>query len=104
MFGPVTVADIRAETAVLTGNPGYCLDIAGSLPSQPPYPGLVSRLRHRLDVANAMAQARRYPDAISVMAEVRARAPEWIIQQQYARDILQAVVQKRRTLTSEMRR
>jgi transcriptional regulator with XRE-family HTH domain len=103
VFGPVTVAYIRAETRVLTGKPDAALTIARGLPGDPPFPHLVSRLRHRLDVANAHAQMRRYPEAVAVMAEVRQRAPEWLAQQRYARDILGRVVDRRRTLTPEMR-
>jgi transcriptional regulator with XRE-family HTH domain len=103
VFGPITVAYIRAETRMLTGQPDATLKIAEGLPTTPPFPGLVSRLRHRLDVANAYAQTRRYPEAVAVLSEVRQRAPEWLAQQHYARDILGRVVDRRRTLTSEMR-
>ncbi len=103
VFGPVTAAYIRAETMVLTGHPDRCLSIAESLPAAPPYPELVSRLRHRLDVANALAQMHRYPDALTVMHEVSVRAPQWLAHQQYARDILSHIVQRRRTLTPPMR-
>ncbi|SLH22259.1 Uncharacterised protein [Mycobacteroides abscessus subsp. abscessus] len=34
---------------------------------------------------------------------MRATAPEWLVQQRYARDILGAVVEGRRTLTADMR-
>src|SRR5579875_1011287 len=68
-----------------------------------PYPELVSRLRHRLDVASACAQLRRYDQAIAAIAEVRARAPEWLAQQRYARDILAGIIEHRRTLTPDMR-
>jgi transcriptional regulator with XRE-family HTH domain len=103
VFGPVTVAYIRAEARVLTGHPDAALKIAGSLPGAPPFPGLVSRLRHRLDVASAHAQMSRYPDAVAVLQDVRQRAPEWLPQQHYARDIMARVIDRRRTLTPEMR-
>jgi transcriptional regulator with XRE-family HTH domain len=103
VFGPVTVAYIRAETAILTGKPDRTLAIADRLPATPPFPGLVSRLRHRLDVANAYAQTRHYPEAVAILSGVRADAPEWLAQQHYARDILGHVVDRRRTLTDEMR-
>lgn len=103
VFGPVTVAYIRAESRVLIDQPDRCLAIAESLPRQPPYPELVSRLRHRLDVANALAQTRRYPEAIAAIREIQIRAPEWLMEQRYARDILGEIIQRRRTLTPDMR-
>jgi transcriptional regulator with XRE-family HTH domain len=103
VFGPVTVAYIRAESYVLTEQPDKCLSIASSLPAQAPYPELVSRLRHRLDVANAKTMLREYAEAIAILQEVRTRAPEWLVQQTYARDILGQIVRRRRTLTPQMR-
>lgn len=103
VFGPVTVAYIRAETHILNGQPDRCLAIAETLPAAPPYPELVSRLRHRLDVANAFAQERRYPEAIEAVQDVRSRAPEWLAEQRYARDVIGSIVDQRRSLTPEMR-
>lgn len=103
VFGPYTVACIRVETRVLTEQPDKALAIADSLPPRLPYPELVSRLRHKLDIANAMTLLGRYPEAVAAMREVRDRAPEWLVQQRYARDILSRVIDRRRTLTAEMR-
>jgi transcriptional regulator with XRE-family HTH domain len=105
VFGPVTVAYIRAETFIIVGQPDKSLAIAGSLPTgaSVPYPELVSRLRHRLDVANANAMVREYGDALAEIQDVRRRAPEWLVQQTYARDIVSRIVSQRRTLTAEMR-
>jgi hypothetical protein len=38
-----------------------------------------------------------------VIQEVRQRAPEWLMQQHYARDIVTRIIARRRTLTPEMR-
>lgn len=105
VFGPVTVAYIRAESYVLTEQPDKCLAVAGSLPApaEVPYPGLVSRLRHRLDMANAHVQLHDCDRAMGLMREVRQVAPQWLVQQQYARDIMSAMASHRRTLTPEMR-
>jgi transcriptional regulator with XRE-family HTH domain len=95
-FGPATVMVITAESAALTWQPGRVLAIAdrarGSLAVIEP----AQRLRHRLDVANAHAMRREYPDMVGVMAGLRAEAPEWLASQQYARDILEGVIRKRR--------
>lgn len=103
VFGPVTVAYIRAESYVIMGQPDKCLSIADSLPPSVPYPQLVSRLRHKLDIANAKAMLHEHADAFTIMQEVRSSAPEWLVQQRYARDILGRIITRRRTLTPDMR-
>lgn len=102
-FGPGTVMVITAETASLTWKPDKVLTIAdrarglvaGIEPAQ--------QLRHRLDVAGAHASLRQYAEAIGVLRELQAQAPEWLIHQRYARDITSGIIDRRRTLTPEMR-
>ncbi|MGI5222457.1 helix-turn-helix domain-containing protein [Nocardia sp. CA-290969] len=103
-YGPVTVAQIAGECAVITGRPDRVLAIAESIPAAAvPSRTAAPRLRHRLDVAYAHTQLRQYSEAIAVMQDLYATAPEWLPQQRYARDILAEVVRGRRTLTQEMR-
>ncbi|MFJ1458070.1 helix-turn-helix domain-containing protein [Nocardia sp. N2S4-5] len=102
-FGPITVAQITAECAVITEQPGQTLAIADSLPTSIVAPTSAPRLRHRLDVANAHTQLRQWPEAIGTLKEIHSVAPEWLAQQRYARDILGTVVTERRTLTEDMR-
>jgi hypothetical protein len=103
-FGPVTVPMIAAENAVLSGKPDRALAIAERLPRS----GLVhamsaSVLRHRLDVAAAHSQIHGHgADAVEVMEELRRKAPQWLAQQRYARDVLAVVIRRRRTLTPQM--
>ena len=103
LFGPVTVAQITAECAVIAERPAEAIAIAEGLPTDVLSPMAAGRLRHRLDVANAHTQLRQYGEAVHTLAEVRSVAPEWLTQQRYARDILGRVVSERRTLTPEMR-
>jgi hypothetical protein len=95
-FGPATVMVIAAESAALSWRPDKTLALAdrvrGSLPSIEP----AQALRHRLDVASAHAMRREYADVVGVLGELRAQAPEWLPNQQYARDILEGVVKRRR--------
>jgi hypothetical protein len=81
------------------------LAVAAALPSgaDVPYPRLVSRLRHRLDVASAHSLLGQHTEAFAVLQEVRQRAPEWLAQQHYARDITARIISRRRTLTPDMR-
>lgn len=103
VFGPITVAYRRAETFVIDGKPEKTLSIAASIPPDALPLTNMGRLRHRLDVANALAQTRRYPEAVGAIEEIRACAPEWLVQQRYARDVLGRIVDHRRTLTPQMR-
>lgn len=95
-FGPATVQVIAAESAALTWQPGKTLAIAdrvrGSLPAIEP----AQRLRHRLDVASAHAMRREYADVTEVMQDLAREAPEWLASQQYARDILEGIIRRRR--------
>lgn len=103
-FGPATVLVIAAESAALNWQPDRALAIAervrGSLHSIEP----AQALRHRLDVASAMAMRRDYAGVVDVMSGLRAQAPEWLGNQQYARDVLEGILRRRRgPLTSELR-
>jgi len=103
-FGPVTVPMIAAENAVLSGKPDRALAIGERLPRS----GLVhamsaSVLRHHLDMAAASAQTRDYGRAVEVVSGLRSRAPQWLAQQRYARDVMEGIITRRRTLSMEMR-
>lgn len=104
-FGPVTVAMIRAENAAVTGHPDKVLTVARGITAAGNVlpPASASRCRHRLDVASALTQLRQYPEAVAVLQGLRHDAPEWLIQQRYARDILSLIINRRRTLTPDMR-
>jgi len=96
-FGPAQVQVIAAENAALRGKPDLVLAIAERLPG----PGLAriepaQQLRHRLDVASAHAMRRDYGNVVGVMRGLHREAPEWLASQQYARDILEEVIRKRR--------
>jgi transcriptional regulator with XRE-family HTH domain len=96
-FGPSQVQVIAAENAALTGRPAQVLAIAERIPPQ----GLAGvepaqRLRHQLDIANAHSMKRQYADVVEVMQGLRNAAPEWLASQQYARDILEDVIRRRR--------
>jgi transcriptional regulator with XRE-family HTH domain len=102
-FGPVTVQMIAAENAAISRNPLKVLDIAAGIPAGVLHPTSASRCRHQLDVASAYVQLRQYAGAVAVLLELRRDAPEWLLQQRYARDIIGSIVRKRRTLTGDMR-
>jgi transcriptional regulator with XRE-family HTH domain len=102
MFGPATVAIIQAENAMIEDRPDVTLTIARQIEGRA-LPLSRYHHRHRLDVANAHASMREYAEGTAILQEVRRAAPEWLVQQRYARDILHKIIDRRRTLTPEMR-
>jgi urease beta subunit len=103
-FGPATVAVISAETAALNWQPDKTLTLARrvqwSLGGIEP----IQALRHRLDIASSHAMRREYGDVVGVMTALRQQAPEWLVNQQYARDILEGIIRRRRgPLTDDLR-
>ncbi|WP_245642565.1 helix-turn-helix domain-containing protein [Nonomuraea candida] len=101
-FGPATVQMKRVENAIIEAQPERALQLAQEVP-----PGLRptsdNRNRHLLDVANARLMLREYDKSLDVLARLSREAPEWLPNQRYAKDILKAIIGKRRTLTEEMR-
>lgn len=54
-------------------------------------------------MADAYAKTRRYAEAVGELNTIWRNSPEWLPTQRYARDILGRVIEKRRTLTPDMR-
>lgn len=102
-FGPITVEHVAVEAAALTEQPRLALVIADRTPAADLLPGAAGRLRHRLDVANAHQQLGNWGDAMGTLGDLASTAPEWIVQQRYSRDIVGAMIERRRTITEEMR-
>jgi transcriptional regulator with XRE-family HTH domain len=102
-FGPVTVAMKRAENAMIEDRPDRVLALAEQIPSGGLRPTSNNRNRHRLDVAKANVKLRRYSDAFEILQDIRRDSPEWIGNQRLARDVMETIISRRRTLTAEMR-
>jgi hypothetical protein len=102
VFGPVAVSVAAAENATIQDNPQEALDIAWQL-TQLKLPVRKYAPSHRLDVAQAHVMLRQYPEAISVLQQLRKERPEWLPRQRHASDILTKIIRRRRTLTTEMR-
>ncbi|MFE9660296.1 helix-turn-helix domain-containing protein [Streptomyces sp. NPDC005955] len=102
-FGPGTVALKSAENSIITGDPNPVLRLAAEAPVTSIKTTSSNLNRHRLDLASAYTQTRCYGDAVGVLQEIAHSSPQWLPNQRYARDILGEIVNKRRTLTPEMR-
>jgi hypothetical protein len=107
-FGPVTVTMKAAENAMIEDRPDRVLAIAEHIPVDERAisingAGQANRNRHLLDVAQAHVMLRNYSEAFEILQRSRREAPAWIIHQRFARDILRRIIDRRRTLTSEMR-
>jgi transcriptional regulator with XRE-family HTH domain len=102
VFGPATVAMVAAENAMIRDQPGVTLSIGSQVVAQG-FPVPRNYHRHRLDIASAHAAVRQYPEAVAVLQGIRRAAPEWLVQQRYAADIMHRVIGRRRSLTDEMR-
>lgn len=107
-FGPVTVAMKSAENAIIEDRPDRALTIAEQIPAQhrpisKDGAGQANRNRHYLDVAQAQIMLRNHAEAFEILQRTRRESPEWIVNQRFAQDILRRVINRRRTLTSEMR-
>ncbi|WP_424214822.1 helix-turn-helix domain-containing protein [Streptomyces sp. BI20] len=102
-FGPVTVAIKKGENASILGHFDDVLKIAETVPKAGLRPTSNNMNRHRLDRANAYAQTRHYGEAIELLGRVYRASPQWLPNQSFARDIVSTVVEKRRTLTPELR-
>lgn len=102
-FGPVTVALKHTENAMVAGHPDKVLCLAAKIPLKALKPTSNNRNRHLLDVASAQTQLRQYAEAVDTLQKIKAGSPQWLPNQQMARDVLGRIVSKRRTLTPQMR-
>lgn len=101
-WGPVIVAYKAAEKGVILDRPDEVLRAGQRLAGTGAGQG-TDYHRHRLDVARAYTMVRKHGEAVEVLAAIHRAQPEWLAQQRYARDIMADVVNRRRTLTTEMR-
>ncbi|MFI1012740.1 helix-turn-helix domain-containing protein [Streptomyces sp. NPDC020965] len=102
-FGPTTVHIKRTENAGVLDQPDVVLRLAERMPRYALKPMSSNRNRHLLEVANAYAQTRQYPEAFEKLAQIHRDSPEWLTNQRYARDVFVKIAKGRRTLTNEMR-
>jgi transcriptional regulator with XRE-family HTH domain len=101
-FGPATVAMKRVENAVVDGRPDIALRLCRDVPAGL-RPTSDNRNRHLLDVSAAHLELRQYDDAFGVLYGLSKDAGPWLAEQRMARGLVSRIVDRRRTLTLEMR-
>ncbi|WBB90265.1 helix-turn-helix transcriptional regulator [Verrucosispora sp. WMMC514] len=103
-FRAARVEMMRVEAAAVAGDAGRVLEMAERVPVGATVATVAtSWQRHRLDVAWAYVQQRQYADATGVLLDLRDRAPTWLRQQRYARDIVQQITNgRRRAMSTEL--
>ncbi|WP_431977866.1 helix-turn-helix domain-containing protein [Micromonospora haikouensis] len=90
------------EAAAVAGDAGRVLELSALVPPVPTISKSAWR-RHRLDLAWAYAELRRYGKATAVLTQLRGTAPTWLRQQRYARDIVESIATgRRRAMTDEL--
>jgi transcriptional regulator with XRE-family HTH domain len=101
-FDSAKVQMQRAEAAAVAGEAGRVLELSALVPPVPTI-SMSAWRRHRLDVAWALAELRRYGKATAVLTQLRDTAPTWLRQQRYARDIVDRIsAGRRRAMTDEL--
>ncbi|GGM11154.1 MULTISPECIES: helix-turn-helix domain-containing protein [Micromonospora] len=101
-FDTAKVQMQRAEAAAVAGDAGRVLELSALIPPVPTISKSAWR-RHRLDLAWAYAELRRYGKATAVLTQLSGTAPTWLRQQRYARDIVNAIaLGRRRAMTDEL--
>ncbi|WP_062206490.1 helix-turn-helix domain-containing protein [Streptomyces sp. NBRC 109706] len=103
VFTPLTVAMQRAEQAMVEEKPDAVLTLADRIRATRLPPTTANRNRHLLDVTHAQVLTRQDTEAVDTLLRIERDAPQWLPHQRYAREVLALLVQRRRTLTPEMR-
>ncbi|MER7459125.1 hypothetical protein [Micromonospora sp. NPDC126480] len=101
-FDAAKVQMQRAESAAVAGEAGRVLELSEHVPPVPTISRSAWR-RHRLDVAWAYADLRKFGKATSVLMQLRDTAPSWLRHQRYAKDIVDRIAAgRRRAMTDEL--
>ncbi|MER7168580.1 helix-turn-helix transcriptional regulator [Micromonospora sp. NPDC000207] len=93
---------VRVESAVIAGQPDHALALSREA-HRSPQTTPSGRQRHRLDVAASHVELGQHTAATEVLLDLRDRAPAWLRQQRYARDIVQSITEgRRRAMSTEL--
>lgn len=99
-FCETTVGYKTVENAILVGDAGKGIELAGRIPPST-LPTVNNRHRHELDMAAAHIASGDQSAAINQLLDTRAAAPEWLKHQSYARGVVRQLVDVRRRAHAE---
>jgi transcriptional regulator with XRE-family HTH domain len=102
-FGPLMVVAKTAELAMIEDKPDRVLALHQTIPLPSVRPDSDNWNRHLLDVSNAYLRLGQMSESVGTLQRIHRQAPEWLVEQRYAREVVAALVERRRTLTPEMR-
>lgn len=100
-FGPTQVAMQQCYTSAVLGNAGDALKAAGGVRKENLLH--ISWGAHKLDVAQALIDARRHSEATDSLLEAHSVSPEWFRHQGLARNLVRDLVGQQRRLTPRLR-
>jgi transcriptional regulator with XRE-family HTH domain len=101
-FASATVHMQATYAYAVRREPGKALESAARVHPQD-LPGVISRGRHLLDIAQAHVDANHGRDATAVLAEANGLAPVWFRHQGVARVLVSELLEQQRRLTGPLR-
>jgi transcriptional regulator with XRE-family HTH domain len=103
-FGPVTVALLEPENAMIEGRPDRALEAMDNLPRGVGRTNSSTLNRAQLDKAKALVRVGNTDQATDVLTGLRHQHPEWLRYQQTARDITAEILESRTRMPSTQQR
>jgi Predicted transcriptional regulators len=103
-FGPVSVALMRAEVAMVSGEPAQSLAAMDGIDPAAGRPHSSTWNRGQIERARALVDVGDADQATEVLAELMARSPEWLRYQQRARDVAENILRARTRMPSAQQR
>ncbi|MEV4472785.1 helix-turn-helix domain-containing protein [Nonomuraea sp. NPDC049504] len=103
-FGPLTVALLEPENAMIEGRPDKALEAMNDLPRDVGHTNASTLNRAKLDRARALVRVGDTDQATEVMTGLRRMHPEWLQYQQAGRDVAREIIESRTRMPSNEQR
>ncbi|MEO3794643.1 hypothetical protein ABGB14_30900 [Nonomuraea sp. B10E15] len=103
-FGPLTVALLEPENAMIEGRPDKALEVMDDLPRDVGRTNASTLNRAKLDRARALVRVGDTDQATEVMTGLRRTHAEWLQYQQAGRDVTREIIESRTRMPSSEQR
>jgi len=103
-FGPVSVGLMRAEVAMVSGEPAQALAALDGIDPAAGRPHSSTWNRGQIERARALVDVGDADQATEVLQELKAKSPEWLRYQQRARDVAERILRARTRMPSAQQR